>query len=141
MKVNLKTLEGILCCCKLQVYYNNLYAVCWFLHCMPCCYSKCTVVICLCVYVCTYVCTCMYVCFQQILTLNVSNAQTVLVAGVNIIILEDGTPLEVRNKNLDLLCAKNTNGSGESYVSVLDSQTQMPFRKPNLTYMQCAVYI
>ena len=93
--------------------------------------------VCVCMYIRMY----MYVCFQQIFTLNVSNAQTVLVAGVNIIILEDGTPLEVRNKNLDLLCAKNTNGSGESYVSVLDSQAQMPFRKPNLPYTRCAVYI
>ena len=93
--------------------------------------------VCVCMYIRMY----MYVCFQQILILNGSNAQTVLVAGVNIIILEDGTPLDVRNENLDLLCAKNTSGGGESYVSVLDSQTQMPFRKPNLPYTQCVMYI
>ena len=70
-----------------------------------------------------------------------SNAQTVLVSAVNLIILEDDKPFEVRNENLDLICARNTSETGEVDVSVLDSRTQLPFRKPLAYTSFCSVDI
>ena len=76
---------------------------------------------------------------QQILLLNVSNAETVIVSGANIIVLEDASPFEVRNGNLELICARDTAESGEVDVSVMDSQTQLPFRKLLAFLSLCSV--
>ena len=82
---------------------------------------------------------CMLPLLQQILLLNVSNAQTVIVSGANIITLEDDRPFEVRNRNLELICARDTNETGEVDVSVLDSQTELPFRKLLTSNSLCSV--
>ena len=82
---------------------------------------------------------CMLPLLQQILLLNVSNAQTVIVSGANIITLEDDRPFEVRNRNLELICARDTNEMGEVDVSVLDSQTELPFRKLLTSHSLCSV--
>ena len=66
---------------------------------------------------------------QQLLPLNVSSAQTVLVSSVNLIILEEDKPFEVRNENLEVICARSTAERGDVDVSVLDSQAQLPFSK------------
>ena len=66
---------------------------------------------------------------QQLLSLNLSRAQTVLVSSVNLIILEEDKPFEVRNENLEVICASNTTEGGDVDVSVLNSQAQLPFSK------------
>ena len=84
---------------------------------------------------------CMLLLLQQILLLNVSNAQTVIVSGANIITLEDDRPFEVRNGNLELICARDTNETGEVDVSVLDSRTELPFRKLPTSHSLCSVSV
>ena len=66
---------------------------------------------------------------QQLLSLNLSRAQTVLVSSVNLIILEEDKPFEVRNENLEVICASSTTEGGDVDVSVLNSQAQLPFSK------------